>query len=145
MDSKCEGIAFCVSLGQLPTASKHKHLCLPGIIHIMLRKLCLLIHSFKHASLFLSFVRNFVHSFTPTGVPQGSILGSLLFILYINYIHLACNKFNAILYADDTTLCSFKYNRYINDNNNISNHINAELNEISEWLSCNKLCLNVLR
>ena len=76
-------------------------------------------------------------------MPQGSILGSLLFILYINYIHLACNKFNAILYAGDTTLCSFKYNRYINDNNNISNHINAELNEISEWLSSNKLSLNV--
>ena len=79
-------------------------------------------------------------------MPQSSILGSLLFILYKHYIHLACNKCNAILYADDTTLvgphCTFKYNRNINDNNNISNHIYAELNEISEWLSSNKLSLN---
>ena len=81
-----------------------------------------------------------------TGVPQGSILGTLLFLLYVNVIHLASNEFIAISYADDTTLvgplCSFKYNRNINDNNNISNHINAELNEISEWLSSNKLSLN---
>ena len=81
-----------------------------------------------------------------TGAPQGSILGPLLFILYVNDIHLASDKFNAILYADDTTLvgplCSFKYDRKSNDYNNISNHINAELNEICKWLSSNKLFLN---
>ena len=81
-----------------------------------------------------------------TGVPQGLILGPLLFIMYVNVIHLASNKFNAILYADDTTLvgplCYFNYNRNINDNNDISNHISAELNAISEWLSSNKLSLN---
>ena len=56
---------------------------------------------------------------------------------------LASDKSNAILYADDTTLvgplCDFKYDRKSNDYNNISNHINAELNEICKWLSSNKL------
>ena len=37
---------------------------------------------------------------------QESILGPLLFILYINDLHMAGDKFKAILYADDTTLVS---------------------------------------
>ena len=41
-----------------------------------------------------------------TGAPQGSILGSSLFRIYINYIHMACKNFKAILYADDTNLIS---------------------------------------
>ena len=56
------------------------------------------------------------------------------------------NKLNFILYADDTTLtsplCSFTHGAQ-NDVNHVLLQINYELLKMSDWLTVNKLSLNV--
>ena len=62
---------------------------------------------------------------------------------YINYIHTVSNKFDYILYADDTTLVS-NTSTFKSHNNQltISENINFELLKISDWIAVNKLSLN---
>lgn len=71
------------------------------------------------------------------GVPQGSILGPLLFSIFINDIHNACNLSKPYLFADDGALLFSDICRdnYLN--------IKIELLTVMKWLSANKLSLNI--
>ena len=72
------------------------------------------------------------------GVPQGSILGPLLFLVYINDFYSCLEHGESVMFADDTNV--FINHKHINEVYNKAQH---ELNNITYWLSANRLSLNI--
>ena len=72
------------------------------------------------------------------GVPQGSILGPLLFILYMNDLILEIENTNLDMFADDSTL-------YVAEESvqSISLQLEQQLLPITNWISANRMVLNV--
>ena len=74
------------------------------------------------------------------GVPQGSILGPLLFLIYINDLPNCLQHSTVRMFADNTNITvsgkSIKEAEVA---------VNADLNNIREWLLPNRLSLNLLK
>ena len=71
------------------------------------------------------------------GVPQGSNLGPLLFMIFINDLPNSLKHCHVSLYADDT--CIYYPGKTLT---NIECKLNNDLQNISDWLLCNRLALN---
>ena len=72
------------------------------------------------------------------GFPLGSILGPLLFVIYANDFCKCMTKGKTIMFADDTNLF-FSENCY----EKVFQVANEELKSIDNWLTANKLSLNI--
>ena len=79
-----------------------------------------------------------------TGVPQSSIVGPLLFNIFINDIIMSSDKFNCILYADDTKL-NATVESFGDTAADVQLSIKNELQKICKWLDLNNLHLNVAK
>ena len=71
------------------------------------------------------------------GVPQGSVLGPLLFLTYINDIHIALKYCKTRRFADDTNLL-IKHKSL----KQLQKHLNLDLRNLCNWLKANKISLN---
>ena len=72
------------------------------------------------------------------GVPQGSVLGPLLFLLYVEDIHQCSTKLKFYLFADDTNILFAEKNLEV-----IETVVNTKLCKLYNWLTFNKLTLNI--
>ena len=72
------------------------------------------------------------------GTPQGSCLGPLIFLIFVNDLHLHLSDSECVQFADDTTLIfanrNLKYLRFC---------VEQELCRIRDWFHANKLTLNI--
>ena len=74
------------------------------------------------------------------GVPQGSVLGPLLFLIYINDLHVATKYSEVHHFTDDTKLLNFN-----NCVKSINKQVNHGLKNLSNWSETNKISLNVAK
>jgi len=73
-----------------------------------------------------------------TGVPQGLIIGPILYLIYINDIHMKLTMSSSLkMYADDLTLHSsgFKVNE-------IKNALQENIDIVEKWFNMNNMKLN---
>ena len=71
------------------------------------------------------------------GVSHGSVLGPLLFLIYINDIHVALKYCKTRHFADDTNLIII--NKSLKQ---LQKHLNIDLRNLCNWLKANKISLN---